>query len=498
MAIKVSGTTVIDDSRQLTNIASVDATTVAALSSAGVGGGGGLVSLTSDGAIDARDPVILTGTGEAASVGLVLSGVQDNELLTTSTNNVAYLYDSNNDKYILITHDGSNTLNYRIGTPSGNSITWTSDATLNSSSGNDFAANYNPVDQKIVVVHDETTGNGPWIRTYTLSGTTLTETGSVNGNHTGVYSIRTDYHAYSQTIAVAYNAGSNSVRLGAVNSSSATPTFDSTPLNSSHTIQLYGFCCRQSTDQVFLQWREAVTTGSSFISRMSINSSGFAGGVTYTYTVGNYQKIGRGMNIAGDKLLAAYTDSASSNAFFWLRWDVQTGTINNNQSSSIIGSNGNPLILTEPIADEMRIFYLDSGALKGYDVDLTSGVSEGTVTTFVASGVTDLPHEYELAGFSRNDRQLFTYRTSTTTRGRRVEANATNLTSTNLLGISNETQADGQTTEIAIIGSVVDGFTGLTIGTNYYVQEDGTITTSTGGQLIGKAISATQLLITQV
>ena len=39
MAIKVNGTTVINDSRALQNIASVDATTVAAISAAGVGGG---------------------------------------------------------------------------------------------------------------------------------------------------------------------------------------------------------------------------------------------------------------------------------------------------------------------------------------------------------------------------------------------------------------------------------------------------------------------------
>ena len=55
MAIKVSGTTVIDDSRQLSNIASVDATTVAALGSAGAGlpsqtGNGGKV-LTTNGSI---------------------------------------------------------------------------------------------------------------------------------------------------------------------------------------------------------------------------------------------------------------------------------------------------------------------------------------------------------------------------------------------------------------------------------------------------------------
>jgi hypothetical protein len=39
MAIKVNGTTVINDSRALSNIASVDATTAAAIGAAGVGGG---------------------------------------------------------------------------------------------------------------------------------------------------------------------------------------------------------------------------------------------------------------------------------------------------------------------------------------------------------------------------------------------------------------------------------------------------------------------------
>lgn len=44
MAIQVSGTTVINDSRQLQNIASVDATTVAALGTAGVGGATSLIT----------------------------------------------------------------------------------------------------------------------------------------------------------------------------------------------------------------------------------------------------------------------------------------------------------------------------------------------------------------------------------------------------------------------------------------------------------------------
>ena len=51
MAIKVNGTTVIDDSRVLQNVASVDATTVAAMGAAGVGGSTvflGRTAITSD------------------------------------------------------------------------------------------------------------------------------------------------------------------------------------------------------------------------------------------------------------------------------------------------------------------------------------------------------------------------------------------------------------------------------------------------------------------
>ena len=65
MAIKVGGTTVIDDSRALTNIASVDATTVAALGTAGVGGGGAQFDFTADGAITAGKAVALTSEGKA-------------------------------------------------------------------------------------------------------------------------------------------------------------------------------------------------------------------------------------------------------------------------------------------------------------------------------------------------------------------------------------------------------------------------------------------------
>lgn len=70
---------------------------------------------------------------------------------------------------------------------------------------------------------------------------------------------------------------------------------------------------------------------------------------------------------------------------------------------------------------------------------------------------------------------------------------STNLTSTNLLGIAAGAISDTATGKINTWGSRNEAQSSLTIGSDYYVQTDGTITTDTGGQLIGKAITATQI-----
>ena len=82
----------------------------------------------------------------------------------------------------------------------------------------------------------------------------------------------------------------------------------------------------------------------------------------------------------------------------------------------------------------------------------------------------------------------------------KVETKPTNLTATNLIGIADEAIADGESGIINTWGSVNDTQSGMTIGSDYYAQHDGTITTtnsanSTLQQLVGKAISATKLNI---
>ena len=66
-----------------------------------------------------------------------------------------------------------------------------------------------------------------------------------------------------------------------------------------------------------------------------------------------------------------------------------------------------------------------------------------------------------------------------------------------LIGIASGAILDTATGTINTWGSRNEVQTGLTIGSDYYAQTDGTITTSSSGdaQLLGKALSATQINI---
>lgn len=79
-----------------------------------------------------------------------------------------------------------------------------------------------------------------------------------------------------------------------------------------------------------------------------------------------------------------------------------------------------------------------------------------------------------------------------------IKMPASNKDGTNLLGLAAGAIGAGQSGTVNIWGSLNEAQTGLTAGSDYYVQGDGTISTdstSSSAELIGQAISATQINI---
>ena len=72
-----------------------------------------------------------------------------------------------------------------------------------------------------------------------------------------------------------------------------------------------------------------------------------------------------------------------------------------------------------------------------------------------------------------------------------------NLTATNFIGIADGAYASGSTATIQIAGAVDDAQSGLVAGSAYYVQEDGTLSTTPDSPSVfaGTAVSATKIIV---
>ena len=75
----------------------------------------------------------------------------------------------------------------------------------------------------------------------------------------------------------------------------------------------------------------------------------------------------------------------------------------------------------------------------------------------------------------------------------------TNLTTSNFIGIADGAYADGITASIQMRGHIDDAQSGLTIGSEYFVQADGTLALTADGTVgsipAGTALSSTKILI---
>ena len=74
---------------------------------------------------------------------------------------------------------------------------------------------------------------------------------------------------------------------------------------------------------------------------------------------------------------------------------------------------------------------------------------------------------------------------------------STTLTSENFIGISDGAYTNGQSATIQLAGSVDDAQSGLTPGSKYYVQGDGTLSTTADSPSVfaGTAVATTKLIV---
>ena len=236
-----------------------------------------------------------------------------------------------------------------------------------------------------------------------------------------------------------------------------------------------------------IQWQRYLDGGSSeggFGITIDSSDNIYINGVTRSESNGNQNFIIVKYNTSGDVQWQRYLGGTNHDYGYGISTD-NSGNIYVNGYTASSGAGGDDFLVAKLPADGSG-----TGTYGSYTYaasTLTSGTSSLTsgTSSFTPSNSSFTEQAASLTNATSN-------LTSSTT-----NMTSTNLTAENYIGISDGAYSDGQTATIQLIGSVDDAQSGLTPGQKYYVQTDGTLSTTAGSPsvLAGKAISSTKLAI---
>ena len=498
MAIQVSGTTVIDDSRNLTNIASVDATTVTAIGAAGVGGGG-THDFVASGAISNGDVVVLNSDG---TVSVVTGASQSTGTPSTMSNiqgtQVSAAFDSTNNKVIVVVRNGYNSSfgTAVVGTVSGTSISFGTPVVFESNYTWDPSVTFDINTGKVVVAY--TMSSVGYARVGTVSGTSISFGSSVIFENADANYITATYDSTNNKTIITYrdngNTGSGTAVVGTV---SGTSVSFGTPVvfNSGDTEEISS-TFDSTNGKLVVVYRDDTNSfyGTAIVGTVSGTSISFGSPVVYATT--QAEDNGVAFDSTNNKVIVVYKQAAVSDDGVALVGTISGTSISFGTEVVFATAITETAITYDVNANRVNVVYQDDnnsdyGTLIVGTVSGTS-ISFGTPVVFETALTSNIAATYD----SSSNKVVIAYRdagNSNYATGIVFQNAFTDASS--YIGIAAEAISDTATGEITITSGINEGQTGLTIGQSYFIADDGTLTTTNNGRKIGEAISTTNLQV---
>jgi hypothetical protein len=520
MAVKVGGTEVITNARQLSNIASVDSTTVTALGAAGIGGGGGTTELTAAAALSAGDPVQVNSSGQAEKIALTVGTFTAQSTLAISGDQATYAGVAMNTsttatdgmrKSVIVWNDGgSNKLQYKSQSVADNgAITNNGGADFNSVASRAVSLIWNDYLGEFAVVYAQTS-TGLHLRTFEFGnssspGSLTSNTAENIKSHSTVsefqeaalvydtlrnryvsfYTFQTSMRA---NVCTSTGAGSlSSVADTAVVSSKEIRFIKATGDGSgTFVVNAYDSTGGDQYIYVFaLDGSNNVTLQSSAVLDTAAGGRG-AVGIAYSSSLDKY--LAYYQNGSNGRLRVIDVDKSNSYA-------ITMGTAITVVSSNSSGLRGT---VTHDDLTGFQVFfnntatyiYHQSATVSGNTVSMSGS---GTEITSVSS----INYDYAFEATANNLGYYSLYFAMNNEMELGASRHATSSTlSSSFVGFAGAAINSGAVGDINVVSSVDTNQSGLISGSPYYVNGAGNLVTTSGGnQYAGLALSGTKLLV---
>jgi len=484
------------------------------------GGGQNLVEFVASGTLPNGKPVILNSNGTvtvvagSGSAESIPNGVE----VTVTASGSEYMclqFDPNiANKFILAyrDQDNSDACTAVVGTVSGGAITFGSEQVINTGGQNnhiDISFDPNTAGKFIVgyslYVSAAATQYG-YVVVCTYSGTTITAgTPAVFHSGTSTYiALSYDPNTANKFIVV-FRGSSNygQSKIGTVSGTSI--SYGSSQNFNSGTTERISISFDPNTSGKFVVgYKDSASTN-----RVTVRGASYTG-TTVTYgTVaqpqtgaGQYTKVSYDLNTAGKFVLAFTNNADGDKGYSYICTQASNDSVT--FGTAVIFESGQVYhmdLAFSTVANNFIVTYRDVGTSNNGTANV--GVVSGTGITYGTKAVYNAGNSYDnRIAIDPNSAGHFAVGYMDYGAGGSAPSKAitgvintltTNLTSTNLIGITSEATSSGGTAKINTWGGINEAQTSLTIASDYYAQTNGTITTATAGQKLGTAISATTI-----
>jgi len=417
-------------------------------------------------------------------------------------------YDANAQKVVIAYRDGGNS-NYGtavVGTISGTSISFGTPVVFQSGRSDDVTPVYDSNAQKVVIVYsDQPNSYAGTAKVGTVSGTSISFGSPANFESTYAFQVAAAFDANANKVVIAFRDGGSSDHgtaiVGTVSGTSI--SFGSATVFESASTQYMRIAYDANAQKVVIAYQDYANSshGTAIVGTVSGTSISFGSAAVFESAATN--EISIAYDSSAQKVVISYRDEGNSNYGTAIVGTV-SGTSISFGTAAVFESATTSYTATvyDAGAQKIVIAYSDGGN-SSYGtavVGTVSGtsISFGTPLVFESATIQYIGIAYD----ANAQKAVITYRdTGNSNYGTAsVFTSAplsTNLTAENYIGISDAAYAGGATATIQIVGCIDDAQTSLTAGQQYFVQGNGTLSTTAGDPsvLAGTAISATELVV---
>ena len=480
------------------------------------GGGQNSVEFTASGTVASGKPVILNANGTVTQVAqsAISAALGTAVAYNDGTDDCGIAYDSTNNKILIAYKNGSNNAGECIvGTISGTTLSFGTAVQFASTIAGDFTRRigicFNSTEGKFVIVYrDSSINNSGRAIAATISGTSVSFGSSAVFTSDVTNSQACSFDSASNKVVIVYtNDSDGNDGYGVVATLSGTSLSFGTPVefnqyNTSFPTPIYD---SNANKTVIVYRDQGVSNLYNGIARVAtVSGTSISYGSPATFNAASTEMQCGSFDSVNNKIVVCYTNNGNSGYGTAIVGTV-SGTSISFGTAAVFQSSATGLTQFMPAynvaAGKTVIGYgaYNGSAWLGTYVEATVS---GTSVSFNTPAVFDTDSINYTPAFAAYDSTanvvVFPYRDSGnanygTAIAYRSAYTATNLTATNFIGITAGAISNAATGDVNVYGGINEAQTGLTIGSDYYVQVDGSLSTTASSVKVGQAISATTI-----